>query len=110
MKKTAFSILLGVALLGTVFTTCATAASPGGITGSETVSTGLEGRQMAILYDSSIGMPTSEANDLTQTSDGFIWIGSYSGLVRYDGNSFYRFDSTTGIASVVSNQIGRAHV
>ena len=53
-------------------------------------------------YDNSNGLPTSEANALTQTSDGFIWIGSYSGLIRYDGHTFERIDSTTGIASVVS--------
>ena len=77
-------------------------ASSVAITGNETVSSGLEGSQMAILYDSSIGMPTSEANAIAQTSDGFIWIGSYSGLVRYDGNSFYRFDTQTGISNVIS--------
>lgn len=65
-------------------------------------SSGLGFGQTSVLYDSSIGMPTSEANAITQTSNGFIWIGSYSGLVRYDGNEFYRFDSSTGISSVVS--------
>lgn len=55
----------------------------------------------AVLYDNSNGLPTSEANDIAETSDGFIWIGSYSGLIRYDGNTFERIDSTTGIASVV---------
>ena len=54
-----------------------------------------------VLYDNSNGLPTSEANDIAETSDGFIWIGSYSGLIRYDGNTFERIDSTTGIASVV---------
>ncbi|MCR4891074.1 MAG: HD domain-containing protein [Lachnospiraceae bacterium] len=56
----------------------------------------------SILYDSSKGLPTSEANDIIQTDDGFIWIGSYSGLIRYDGTEFYRFDASTGVASVVS--------
>ncbi|MBQ5544875.1 MAG: hypothetical protein IIU00_04280, partial [Clostridia bacterium] len=56
----------------------------------------------AILYDNTNGLPTSEANALAATSDGFLWIGSYSGLIRYDGNTFERIDSTTGIASVVS--------
>ncbi|MBR3305952.1 MAG: HD domain-containing protein [Lachnospiraceae bacterium] len=56
----------------------------------------------AILYDSSGGLPTSEANTILQSSDGFIWIGSYSGLIRYDGTSFERFDSSTGISSVYS--------
>lgn len=56
----------------------------------------------SILYDSTNGLPTSEANAVLQTSDGFIWIGSYSGLIRYDGNSFYRFDSSDGISNVIS--------
>lgn len=56
----------------------------------------------AVLYDNRNGLPTSEANDIAETSDGFVWIGSYSGLIRYDGNNFERIDSTTGIASVVS--------
>lgn len=55
-----------------------------------------------VLYDNTNGLPTSEANTIAETSDGFIWIGSYSGLIRYDGNTFVRIDSTTGIASVVS--------
>ena len=56
----------------------------------------------AVLYDNTSGLPTSEANAIAQTSEGFIWIGSYSGLIRYDGNTFERFDSTTGITSVMS--------
>ena len=56
----------------------------------------------AVLYGNTDGLPTSEANAITATSDGFIWIGSYGGLIRYDGNTFERFSSTTGIASVVS--------
>ncbi len=55
----------------------------------------------AVLYDNTSGLPTSEANAIAETSEGFIWIGSYSGLIRYDGNTFERIDSTTGIASVV---------
>lgn len=54
----------------------------------------------AILYDNSNGLPTSEANDIVQSDDGFLWIGSYAGLIRYDGNVFERLDSSTGITSV----------
>lgn len=56
----------------------------------------------AVLYDNTNGLPTSEANAIAETEEGFIWIGSYSGLIRYDGNTFERIDSTTGITSVVS--------
>ena len=55
-----------------------------------------------VIYDNTNGLPTSEANAITETRDGFIWIGSYSGLIRYDGNTFERLDSSTGIGSVVS--------
>ena len=56
----------------------------------------------AVLYNNTNGLPTSEANAIAETEEGFIWIGSYSGLIRYDGNTFERIDSTTGITSVVS--------
>ena len=56
----------------------------------------------AVLYDNTNGLPTSEANAIVETKEGFLWIGSYSGLIRYDGNTFERYDSSTGIASVVS--------
>lgn len=55
-----------------------------------------------VLYDNSSGLPTSEANAIVQSKDGFIWIGGYSGLIRYDGIDFTRFDSSYGITSVVS--------
>ena len=55
------------------------------------------------LYNNLSGLPTSEANAIAQTPEGFLWIGSYSGLVRYDGNTFERISSAeTGITSVVS--------
>lgn len=56
----------------------------------------------AVMYNNSNGLPTSEANDIVQTDDGFIYIGSYSGLIRYDGVNFTRFDSNTGVTSVDS--------
>lgn len=56
----------------------------------------------AILYDSTNGLPTSEANAIAESEDGFIWLGGYSGLIRYDGSNFYRFDSSSGISSVFS--------
>ena len=56
----------------------------------------------SILFDNTNGLPTAEANAIAETSEGFIWIGSYGGLIRYDGNTFERMDSTDGIASVVT--------
>ncbi len=56
----------------------------------------------AVIYDSTNGLPTSDVNAVVQTGEGFLWIGSYSGLIRYDGNEFHRYDSSTGVSSVVS--------
>ena len=56
----------------------------------------------AVLYDNTNGLPTSDTNAVVQTAEGFLWIGSYCGLLQYDGKEFYRFDSSTGISSVVS--------
>ncbi len=56
----------------------------------------------SVLYDNASGLPTSEANAIVQSGEGFIWIGSYSGLIRYDGNEFERVDASTGVASVMS--------
>ena len=54
----------------------------------------------AVLYDNTNGLPTSESNAIAETGDGFLWIASYSGLIRYDGNTFERIDSSTGVAGV----------
>ncbi len=51
------------------------------------------------LYDATNGLPTSEANYILGSSDGFIWVGGYSGILRYDGNTFTRIDSVDGLTS-----------
>ena len=63
--------------------------------------TDMQGGWMPVLYDNENGLPTTEANTIAETSEGFIWIGSYGGLIRYDGNTFERMDSTWGITSVL---------
>nr|MBQ8253276.1 HD domain-containing protein [Lachnospiraceae bacterium] len=54
------------------------------------------------LYNEKNGLPTGEANTILQTSDGYIWIGSYGGLIRYDGTQFrnYSVDRTIESSSV----------
>lgn len=51
--------------------------------------------QHRIVYEfnETNGLPTGEANTVLQTSDGFIWIGSYGGLIRYDGTSFRNYSN-----------------
>jgi len=38
------------------------------------------------------GLPQNTVQALLQTRDGFIWMGTEVGLVRFDGNSFGTFD------------------
>ncbi|MCR5329744.1 MAG: hybrid sensor histidine kinase/response regulator, partial [Lachnospiraceae bacterium] len=47
---------------------------------------------MSQLYDARSGMPTSEANYILGTSDGYIWIAAYSGILRYDGTDFEKIE------------------
>lgn len=43
---------------------------------------------VGLVYNERNGLPTGEANDVLQTADGYIWVGSYGGLIRYDGSEF----------------------
>ena len=93
-KKISFyitNLLLAVFVLSCLFI-------PASIVSAE--ETNSEWGYFTFLYDNSSGLPTSEANAVAQTNIGFIWIGGYSGLTRYDGMEFNHFDSSTGIFSV----------
>jgi signal transduction histidine kinase/streptogramin lyase len=41
------------------------------------------------------GLPQNTVQALVQTPDGFVWLGTEVGLVRFDGNSFQIFDKNT---------------
>jgi len=38
------------------------------------------------------GLPSNSINDITQDSEGFIWIATNTGFSRYDGYNFKNFD------------------
>lgn len=48
------------------------------------------------------GLPQNTVSSLVQTSDGFIWLGTNGGLVRFDGVQFHSFEQ-------MSPQDGRAY-
>jgi signal transduction histidine kinase/ligand-binding sensor domain-containing protein len=41
------------------------------------------------------GLPQNTVQALVQTRDGFVWLGTEVGLVRFDGNSFAIFDKNS---------------
>ena len=51
------------------------------------------------VFDASNGMPTSDAMFLLSAKDGHMWIGGYSGVIRYDGSTFERMDTSNGLTS-----------
>lgn len=53
------------------------------------------GRQTWVMEN---GLPQNTVQALVQTRDGFIWIGTEVGLVRFDGNSFQVFDRASSLA------------
>jgi len=38
------------------------------------------------------GLPSSSVTAIAQTPDGYLWIGTYNGLARFDGVRFVKFD------------------
>ena len=52
------------------------------------------------VYSSSNGLPCGEANDIAQTNDGVLWIGTYAGLYRYNGREFRRVDNYESVRNV----------
>ncbi len=50
---------------------------------------GSYGRQTWVMEN---GMPQNTVHALAQTRDGFLWIGTEVGLVRFDGHSFVVLD------------------
>ncbi|MBE5857228.1 MAG: response regulator [Lachnospiraceae bacterium] len=53
----------------------------------------------SMVYDATNGLPTSDANYVLGASDGYVWIGSYGGIIRYDGSRFERMDTSGGLTS-----------
>lgn len=52
------------------------------------------------LYSSENGLPCGEANDIVQTKDGVLWIGTYSGLYRYSGTEFRPMNEFRSVKNV----------
>lgn len=53
----------------------------------------------AEIYDASNGLPTSDAMFLMGASNGYMWVGGYSGVFRYDGSTFDKVDSPSYLTS-----------
>ena len=54
------------------------------------------------LYDVENGLEAVEVNAIAQTDDGYMWIGSYSGLYVYDGYKFKMANLDSRIKNVMA--------
>jgi ligand-binding sensor domain-containing protein len=55
-------------------------------------------------WTSDHGLPENNISDILQTSDGYLWIGTGSGLVRFDGVKFDVFNKSS-IPGIPDNRI-----
>ena len=62
------------------------------------------------VFSSTNGLPCGEANDIVQTNDGVLWIGTYAGLYRYNGREFRwmdNYDSVRNVNCLYADEEGR---
>ncbi len=52
------------------------------------------------VYNADNGLPGGHANDIVQTNEGILWVGTSSGLYRYTGSSFRLMDSFASVKNV----------
>ncbi len=99
-RITKYCLTVLLVLAACVFASFAAHADTAGSGGGYAVTGQLKGVGYAAkLYDAGSGLPTSDANYIMSSSDGYIWIGGYSGIVKYDGSSFERLDASEGLTS-----------
>lgn len=55
------------------------------------------------------GLPQNSINDIVQTADGFLWLATFDGLVRFDGVSFKTY-TTKNTLQFKTNGIKRLFV
>lgn len=53
-------------------------------------------------FEARDGLKSAEVNAIIQTDDHYIWVGSYSGLYKYDGLSFSNVLHDKGVLNVMS--------
>jgi ligand-binding sensor domain-containing protein/signal transduction histidine kinase len=82
-------------VLAVVLLTLAAAAVPGGARAA-----GLDPRKAVTQYNldawtTASGLPQNTITAIAQTQDGYLWMGSFGGLARFDGSRFVVFDKST---------------
>ncbi len=83
-----FSALLAAALLTGLWTVDIEAADFGA-------------EYAGVTYNAENGLETVEINAIAQTADGYIWVGSFAGIYRFDGHKFVPANLDSRIKNVL---------
>lgn len=62
------------------------------------------------VYNGENGLPGGVANDIAQTKDGILWVGTYGGLYRYNGSEFQwmrEFETVKNVNCLYTDEEGR---
>ncbi len=62
-------------------------------------------RHLYTTYSMKEGLVQNSVRDFFQDSNGFIWIGTWEGLSKYDGNRFINFTTANGLSHSMVNDI-----
>lgn len=63
---------------------------------AQTISPGqILGRYQQFIWQDRDGLPANGVGAIAQTPDGYLWLGTSEGVVRFDGVRFTTFDRTT---------------
>ena len=82
----------GIPLRGALGAICAVIA----MTASTTAQQAVRSDQTYLIdtWETQDGLPENSATAMAQTPDGYLWFGTFNGLVRFDGVRFTAFDPT----------------
>jgi len=58
-------------------------------------------------WTSENGLPQNSVNDIVQTRDGYLWVATHGGLVRFDGVRFTVYDAS--VEGILSQRVKALH-
>src|SRR5262245_33842966 len=64
-------------------------------------------QQLFDSWSTENGLPQNSVNDILQTRDGYLWLATFGGLVRFDGVRLVVFDRAT--AGIGSQRLRKLH-
>lgn len=68
----------------------------------------LESNPLVRSWQTEDGLPSNTIRWITQTTDGFMWLGTEAGLARFDGSKFVTFGPREGLPAVAVSALTAA--